>query len=288
MVGLEQALGPQALARVSRRDYVAEVLAVRAREDAGIGATQIAPLGLSIDQIPNAYAMQDELIRRLENPINPQIGWKTGFSTKAGRAPLGINEPGYGPLFASGMVSSGAIHTKNFAGLLIEQEIVIVMAEDVSENLSAEELIKAVKSVHLGFEMPSKRFTGATGAPNGPSAADMIVDGLASHSFALGPALPIEMLSSTTMKMEMNKDGALFAQGDVGMLDNGAGGLGPLQALAWLVEKLVARGKMLKSGQLIYTGAVPGPTPFSKGTGDVTEFVASAETFGQAHLRVKV
>src|SRR5262249_2353982 len=93
---------------------------------------------------------------------------------------------------------------------------------------------------------------------------------LASHSFKVGPAIEVNA-DSTALELVMTKDGTALASGVSGLLDDGAGGLGPLHALEWLIDKLIERRKrlgglpnqaVLRAGDIVYTGAIPGPILF--------------------------
>ena len=279
-------------AEVLRSDKVAQLLHIRGLETRGLAPTGLARFGIGPEQLALAYALQDELTAKLLSPSNRLVGWKIGFSTAEGRKPLGISEPAYGPLFSSG-ATSGPVATSRFAGLLVEQEIAFVMRKDIHGPVSLAELAEAIGAVHLGFELPSKRFTGSPGAVDGPTAGDMIADCLASHSFKLGPLLPRTVATSTTTSLTLLRDAAEISRGNTGMLDDGKGGLGPLRALHWLVGKLVARrarlgrqGPVLKAGDIIYTGAVPGPTPYRPDGKPRSTFAVQAGELGRVELDV--
>jgi 2-keto-4-pentenoate hydratase len=281
---------------LAKSAYIDDLLRIRALEAQGLAPTGIARFGLGVEQIPYAYQLQNELIARMSTVSNPLVGWKIGWSTVSGRKPLGIAEPGYGPLFADGEVKGVSISTASFAGLLVEQELVLVIDRDISQNLSAPELLQGIRSVHIGFELPSKRFTGVPGSLTGPTAADMIIDGLASHSFKIGPALRHEVLEKPSLEMVMTRDGATIAQGTTAMLDDGKGGVGPVEALRWLIGKLVIRrnqqdptsnSPVLRAGQIVYTGAVPGPLAF-QANGQTSAHYVSAVASEQTQLTVNV
>ncbi|MEZ0311450.1 MAG: hypothetical protein ACAI38_06735 [Myxococcota bacterium] len=278
-----------------RTDHVAQLLGVRALEARGKAPAGLVRFGLGPDQLAFAYALQDELMAKLITPSNRLVGWKIGFSTIEGRKPLGISEPAYGPLFSGGNVN-GPVKTSSFANLLVEQEVVLVLRKDIDRSMSAAELEDAIGAVHLGFELPSKRFKGAPGAPDGPTAGDMIADCLAAHSFKLGPELPKTAATSTTLDLTITRDGAPLAVGSTGKLDDGQGGQGALQALRWLVEKLVARRArrgegdtpVLRSGDIVYTGAVPGPLLFQHNGQSQASFVTQTSPSAKATLDVIV
>ncbi len=275
-----------------RSDKIAQLLHVRSLETRGLAPTGLSRFGIGPDQLELAYALQDELTAKLLSPTNRLVGWKIGFSTVEGRKPLGISEPAYGPLFSSG-ATTGPIATSRFAGLLVEQEIAFVLRKDIHGPLSLAELAETIGAVHLGFELPSKRFTGAPGAADGPTAGDMIADCLASHSFKLGPLLPRAIATSTTTSLSLQRDAVEIARGTTGMLDDGKGGLGPLRALHWLVGQLVVRrarlrmqGPVLKAGDIVYTGAVPGPTPYRPDAKPCSTFAVQAGNLARVELAV--
>jgi 2-keto-4-pentenoate hydratase len=249
-------------------EFVERLLEVRENEKQGI-KKQTAPFKLSPEQLPLAYSIQEKLHEALVAKGDKIVGWKNAFATDASHKALGIKEPTFSPVFASGN-AKGSIDVKNFSNMLVEQEIVLFLAHDISQRLNEKDLLKCVKEAHLGFELPSVRFTGATGKPEGPTAADITADMTAFHSYCIGPKLPKEVITSTTYELNTNRDGNNFMKGNTGMLNDGSGGLGALKALEWLVGKLIERRDrmgissnvpVLKKGEFVYTGAVPAPTP---------------------------
>lgn len=139
----------------------------------------------------------------------------------------------------------------------IEPEIAYVIGQDLPPRTTpytAAEVLQAVASTHLAFELIASRYTApATEIP------DKLADSLSNFGLHLGPAIdgPAalenidgEVLSSFKLSLECESESTNWE----GQHPDGH----PLRALLWLVNYLNSRQLGLRSGEVVTTGSYHG------------------------------
>ena len=182
------------------------------------------------------FAVQDAVIGLLGEPV---IGWKV------------IEVPGgpvvFAPLLASGLVPQGGTWAPaghEPAG--IELEIAFRMARDVEIGASRADILDAVGSAHVVFELCQSRNAQIEGLPRHVGLADCILN----TGIMVGSAI-----DGWQAKELRGVGGRLLVDG----LEHGAGkSADPLRALEVLPNALVQRGKALRAGQVVITGSLIG------------------------------
>ena len=167
-------------------------------------------------------------------------GYKIGLTTPIMQSLCGVDEPCYGAIFASEVHHRRAeLPTRDYCRLGIETEIAVRLGEDLPQGGDAERVGKAVESVMAAIELLEdlrhdyKRLT----------AAAMVAGNVWNAGVVLGEPVSdwrrIDLVAATA---RLTINGREIGQGRGGdVMGN------PLNALAWLANKLAAAGTPLKA-----------------------------------------
>jgi len=204
--------------------------------------------------LAQAYRVQDEAIALWNDEI---AGWKIGRVQPHQVEALGADRLA-GPIFKQHVwrarPNEGVefpVYDGGFAA--VEAEFVFRIGKDAppaKTTWTRDEVIALIVAMHVGVE--------TAGSPlatiNDLGATVVISDFGNNHGLILGPEVP-----NWRAKLETGLTAETFIEGEsVGKGGADAGDDGPLDALAFLAEHLAKRGKPLKAGQLVSTGAVTG------------------------------
>lgn len=176
-------------------------------------------------------------------------GYKIGLTTPIMQKLCGVDEPCYGAIFASEVRHRRAeLPVHNYCRLNIETEIAVRLGEDLPKGGSADRVGAAVESCMAAIEVLEdlrhdyKRL----------SAAAMVAGNVWNAGAVLGAPVTDWCrfdLAAVTARLTIN--GREIGQG------RGADVMGnPLNALAWLADKLAAAGAPLRRGMFVLTGSM--------------------------------
>jgi 2-keto-4-pentenoate hydratase len=176
-------------------------------------------------------------------------GYKIGLTTPIMQKLCGVDEPCYGAIFATEVHHRRAeLATSDYCRLGIETEIAVRLGEDLPEGGDVERVGKAVESCMAAIELLEdlrhdyKRLT----------AAAMIAGNVWNAGVVLGAPVADWRrvdLAQATARLAIN--GRAIGQGRGGdVMGN------PLNALAWLANKLAAAGAPLRAGMIVMTGSM--------------------------------
>lgn len=204
--------------------------------------------------LATGYRVQDEAIALWPDDV---VGWKIGRVPAPLVAALGADRVS-GPIFsklvwraAAGEEVSFPVYEDGFAA--VEAEYVFRIGADApagKTEWTRQEAEALIGAMHVGVE--------TAGSPlatiNDLGSTVVVSDFGNNHGLILGPEVP-----NWRAKLDAGMQAETFIEGE----RVGAGGAdskedGPLDALAFLAGHLAKRGKPLKAGQLISTGAVTG------------------------------
>ena len=210
-------------------------------------------------QISDAYRISSlRLQALLESPQIKKTGKKVGLTSLAVQAQLGVHEPDFGYLTSDMHLSSGACLPR---GSLLqgraEGEIAFLLKDDLKgPDVTPNDVLRATSALIPCIEIIDSRIRDWK-----IQIQDTIADNASSAFFVLGPAfrdpyavdLPTESLS-------LSKNGQVVSTG------NGTACLGdPLNAVAWLANRLAEWGDFLQAGEIILSGALGPVTPVQEG-----------------------
>ena len=204
-------------------------------------------------------------------------GWKVALTLPSQYEPMKLSGPVFAGIYRSGVRPSGTVFEKGWplkAG--IECEMVARMSKDATAGGYTADSIKAnVASFHCGAEVVENRY-GDVSKLGGPG---RIVDDVLQAACIVGTEIKDwQTLDFATVQGRSEHEGKELGAGPGANVMGGA-----LISLAWLANRLIANGKMLKAGETVLTGSVH-PPQFLSGPGKAkSEFVG----LGGAEITVK-
>jgi 2-keto-4-pentenoate hydratase len=213
--------------------------------------------------LASAYACQDAAIALWDDQI---AGWKIGRITGEHETLHRQNRLA-GPIFSRAVWRAGAepVNFPVFVGgfAAVEAEYVYVVGRDAPpEKLdwTAEDARAMVGAIHIGVETAGSPL--ATINALGPT---VVVSDFGNNAgLILGPQAP-------------GVDEALVCETFIDGVSQGRGGAGdmpggPIESLRFLLENTARRGRPLKAGQLVSTGAITGVHDIRAGQSSVLSF----------------
>lgn len=216
-------------------------------------------------QIPavltESYAIQEEAIRLWDRPV---VGWKIGRLAPERQAEHGTERlagPVFDTLFKP---SEGEVEIPVFENgfAAVEAEFVFrigVDADPAKSDYSEAEALMLIDALFAGVEMAGSPL------PTINKLGPTVVASDFGNNFGLilGAQLAAFGADSTVADLSEEKVKGYKAVTEIDGAVVGVGGLftmpgGPLKAIGWLAGHLAARGRPLKAGQLISSGATTG------------------------------
>lgn len=219
--------------------------------------------------LAEAYACQDAAIPLWPDEI---AGWKIGLVPRDFETVLGQQRLA-GPIFrrsvkyapTSGAPTVFPAFVGGFAA--VEAEFVFEIGEDVSalkQSWTSAEALDVVASLRTGVELAGSPL--ATINALGPTV--VISDFGNNAGLILGPSvIAWREEAAADLVCETRIDGASVGHGNASLLPGG-----PVEALRWLLEHCARRGRPLKRGQLVSSGAVTGVHDITVGQTAIIDF----------------
>jgi 2-keto-4-pentenoate hydratase len=233
------------MAALDPRQKAERVVAIfRARQPIDILPDELMP-----GDLDEAYQVR-EAFEAIEIPRRGKVlGYKIGLTTPIMQQLCGVDEPCYGAMFQSEIRPSPAeVRVADYCRVGIETEIAMRLGEDLPEGGGRERVEAAVESCMAAIEVLEdlrhdyKRLT----------ARSMVAGNVWNAGCVLGaPVTEWRQLDLATVGYRLTINGK-----EVG-IGKGADVMGnPLNALAWLADKLAADGRPLRRGMVVMTGSV--------------------------------
>lgn len=232
----------QALARRMLADY-----------DAVTPGTAFADgLTLSID---DAWRLQSAVAALREHRGEQIIGYKIGATSEGNRKMLGLEHPAWGRLWDTELHKSGVQLAKtSYANVAMEAEFAVQLSRGVTPNAPIEDVLDAIAAVYPVIEIHNLVFRGAP--PHGPE----LLANNAIHAGVVRGAPVANPVKGTNTDLKLIYDSVV--------VDAWPKLLWPdeiVSAIGWLSAQLAVEGRLLKSGDLILTGAFGPPIPLQAG-----------------------
>lgn len=222
------------------------------------------------DLVATAYAIQSFNTNRLLKEGRRLVGRKIGLTSLAVQKQLGVDSPDFGMLFDFMAVGDGEeIALSRTLQPKVEAEIALVLERDLTrEKHTFADLIGAT-----AYALPAIEVVGSRIANWDIRLSDTVADNASSGLFVLGSTPKrLDKLDLSGCGMRMTLAGETVSSG------SGAACLGnPLNAAAWLADKMVKMGAPLKAGDILMTGALGPMVPAAAGN----RFVAEIEGLGR-------
>jgi len=223
----------------------------------------------------DGYAVQRELTAMLLADGETIVGYKAGLTSAPMQDMFGVDNPDYGPVFASTVLADGSsVSVETFIAPKVEAEIVFRLGSPLrGPGVTIAQARSAIRDVMAGLEIVDSRIEDWR-----ILLADTVADLASNGAVVLGTPLPVEPdVDYRLLGMAFFRNGALVATGA------GAAALGdPAAVVAWLANTLYRNETVLEAGQLVMTGALHAAVPLSRGD----TFVAEFDRLGAVTLRV--
>lgn len=206
-----------------------------------------------------AYLVQAECVGFKGADGDSTVGYKAALTGRAAQKAMGLTEPIFGTLLDSMILESGAeVDGSQLSGLLIEVEIALYLGQEVTSPLNSRDEAKAVAiEAAPAFELPRMRLAD----PSTIKAVDLIADNVGATLVVTGQKQPITSLA------DLNQVQAAFfknnRQINLGLAKETLAN--QYDALFWLINKVLAQGRILEKGQILLTGALCGMLPAEPG-----------------------
>jgi 2-keto-4-pentenoate hydratase len=231
---------------------------VKARRTAGSFSKYPGAVPQDLD---SAYRCQDEAIALWDDTV---AGWKVGWIPEPLSQKFGANRL-VGPIFTRGVRRSTGLESVDvpvFANgfAAIEAEFVFQLSKDAPANVAewtTETARRFVKTMFIGIEIASSPLVNI----NDYGAAVIASDFGNNAGLLLGAEVPDwQARALESMHCETRIDGAVIGRGNAASVSGG-----PLAALAFALRCNARRGRPLRAGEYISTGAATGVHSISAG-----------------------
>jgi len=197
----------------------------------------------------DAYAIQNEILRRKLARGNRVVGLKAGLTSHAKMKQMGVETPCFGFLVDYFSVPDGGeIKVSELIHPKIEPEIVFVLKRALKgPGCHIGTVLAATDFVMPGLEIIDSRYRDFKF-----DLKSVIADNCSSSRFVLGgQAVPVDGVDLRTLGVVMEKNGEVVA------ISAGAAVLGhPAAAIAMLANHLGASGEEIPAGTMILSGGV--------------------------------
>lgn len=197
----------------------------------------------------DAYAIQNEILRRKLARGNRVVGLKAGLTSYAKMKQMGVETPCFGFLVDYFSVPDGGeIKVKELIHPKAEPEIAFVLKRALKgPGCHIGAVLAATDFVMPGIEIIDSRYRDFKF-----DLKSVIADNCSSSRFVLGgKAVPVGQLDLRTLGVVMEKNGEAVAIGAAASV------LGhPAAAIAMLANHLGARGEEIPAGSMILSGGI--------------------------------
>jgi 2-keto-4-pentenoate hydratase len=210
----------------------------------------VLPADLYPASLDDAYAIQrtfqDIETGRGRGAI---VGYKIGLTTPVMQKLCGVDEPCYGGMFASEVYHLRAeTYARDYCRIGVETEIAFELGNDLPEGGDPNRIAAAVESAAAAIELIEdlrfdyKRLDASALVAGNVWNAGAVVGRPVAEWRALDLARAAARLSINGREIGSGNGGDVMAH--------------PLNALAWLADKLTAAGTPLRRGMIVLTGSM--------------------------------
>ena len=170
----------------------------------------IAPLTAEFPEwgVEEGYAVQQRLVERLVAEGDRIVGYKLGLTSAPMQELLGVDQPDFSPIFASGVFTDGVrVPMGQFIAPRVEAEIAVILDDDVrGPDASALSVAGAVRGLAAAIEIVDSRI-----ADWKITIADTVADLASGGAIALGHPLGASGARlMTTLLNELERTGGRF------------------------------------------------------------------------------
>jgi 2-keto-4-pentenoate hydratase len=233
---------------------------------------------LIFHEVNTAYEIQEANTSYWLSQGRRIVGCKIGLTSPAVQKQLRVNQPDFGILFADMQVGeSEKIALARVLQPKIEAEVAFELGRDIDvADPTVSDVIRAT-----AYVMPALEIVGSRIKNWDITIVDTIADNASSGLFVLGNARrPLDGLDLREVVMQMRRREAIVSEGKgTACLNN------PLNAVAWLAGELGRRGRPLRAGDIVLSGALGPMVPVEPGDrfeASISEIGAVSAIFADA------
>lgn len=201
----------------------------------------------------DAYAVQERHNEILSTKgMGERAGYKIGCTTPVMQEYMNIHEPAFGEVFVSTVYRDHAeLAHADFVAPGVEAEIAVTLAKDLpaaGAPYTRDSVRDAVSAIMISIELVDDRYRDYRELDT----PTMVADNFFNAAVVLGK--PVEEwqdfdLAGAEATVDLN--GTALGRGHGSLIMDH-----PLEALAWLADRLAERDRHLKAGQLVTLGSV--------------------------------
>ena len=210
---------------------------------------------MSIDE---AYAVQQRMMARRRAAGPRVVGKKIGLTSKVVQQMLGVDQPDFGYLLSDMVCAEGEpIPADTLIAPKIEGEIAFVLRHTLAgPGITSADVLRATELVLPCFEIVDSRIRDWK-----IRIQDTVADNASAGLFVLGStAADPRDVDLALCGMVLERNGEVLATGA------GAAALGsPVNAVAWLANRLGQLGIALEAGEVILSGSLAAMVPARAG-----------------------
>jgi 2-oxo-3-hexenedioate decarboxylase len=215
--------------------------------------------------VETAYAAQWEFVQAKLGAGEQLVGAKLGLTSRAKQEAMGLAEPLYGWI-TSGMIATYGepIDRGRLIHPRVEPEIAFLLGRDITAPATVTSVLAATELVFAAVDILDSRYRDFRFA-----LPDVVADNASAGGVVLGPQArrPSELVDLRLLGCVLRTAGEVVATAA------GAATMGhPAAAVAWLANRLGARGQSLRKGWLVLSGGLTAPVPLEPGTAVIAEF----------------
>lgn len=214
---------------------------------------EFLPEDIRPQDLDDAYTVQERLNEILvERGFGDPIGYKIGCTTPVMQEYMNIHEPSFGEVFAPTVYRNSAVlRHADYAVPGVEAEIAAQLGADLpaaNAPYDRDSVVGAVEACMASIELVDARYFDYRELDT----PTMVADNFFNAACILGdPVTGWRGLDLAAVQGRMIVNGEEFGSG-AGALIMGH----PLEALAWLANRLAERGRELKAGEFVTLGSV--------------------------------
>lgn len=207
----------------------------------------------------DAYAIQLKTFDTKVRAGEVIVGRKIGLTTRAMQEQFNIHEPDYGTITDRMVCREGEpVPMSRLIAPRIEPEVAFLLKEELKgPGVTVAHVLRATEGIMPAFEVIDSRYRDWK-----ITVKDSISDNASSAVIILGGRLSaLRDIDLRLLGMVVDKDGQVIGTGA------GAAVLGnPAQSVAWLANKLIEYGIVLRAGELVMSGSFVGATTVEAGS----------------------
>lgn len=206
-----------------------------------------------------AYEVQEKLIERKCVEEQTRVaGWKLGLTSKAKQKMMGVHEPSYGVLLENmALPVNEIISISPFIHAKIEPEIAFVFKKDLTGPVvTVADVLDATDYVAAAMEIIDSRYENFNF-----TLPDVIADNSSSSRYFVSNE------KRSVADVDLERMGCVFKKNDEVIATTTASSVmgNPARAVAWMANKLLARGQMVRAGEVVLSGALTGAETIDDG-----------------------